>query len=169
MKKKSITLCYLLLIAGTALSQSSVNDPNIKSVFIYTFTKYISWPGDDDVFKIGVLKADQRMVTALTEMARKKSTDVRQILIEEYSNIDQIEGCEIVFIPTSQSEAFFQLRDRDTRHMLIVTEREGLGNEGSGINFIEVDGRIKFEINRAAIEEQGLKISSTLMALGIRL
>ena len=169
MKKQSITFCCLLLIAGTALAQSGVNDPNIKSVFIYTFTKYISWPGDDNIFKIGVLKADQRMVTALTEMARKKSTDARQILIEEYSNIDQIEDCEIVFIPASQSDAFFQLRDRDTRHMLIVTEREGLGSQGSGINFIEVEGRIKFEINRAVIEEQGLKVASTLMALGIRL
>ena len=169
MKKQSITFCCLLLIAGTALAQSGVNDPNIKSVFIYTFTKYISWPGDDNIFKIGVLKADQRMVTALTEMARKKSTDARQILIEEYSNIDQIEDCEIVFIPASQSDAFFQLRDRDTRHMLIVTEREGLGSQGSSINFIEVDGRIKFEINRAVIEEQGLKVASTLMALGIRL
>ena len=169
MKKISVNLCCILLFWGTVHAQSSVNDPNIKSVFIYTFTKYISWPGDDDTFKIGVLKANQRMVTALTEMARKKSTDLRQIIVEEYSNIDQIEGCEIIFIPANQSDAFFQLRDRDTRHMLIVTEREGLGRQGSGINFIEVDGRIKFEINRTAIEENGLKIASTLMALGIRI
>ena len=169
MKKIAVVLSCLLVISGTVLPQSGVNDPNIKSVFIYTFTKYISWPEDDDIFKIGVLKADQRMVTALTEMARKKSTDARQITIEEYSNIDQIKDCEIVFIPASQSEAFFQLRDRNPRHTLIVTEREGLGSQGSGINFIEVEGRIKFEINRAAIEDTGLKIASTLMALGIRL
>jgi hypothetical protein len=49
---------------------------------------------------------------------------------------------------------------------LIVTDKEGLANQGAAINFIMDGDRIKFEINKKNIEKYSLTVTSSLLALG---
>jgi hypothetical protein len=48
-----------------------------------------------------------------------------------------------------------------------VTEKEGLAKKGSGINFITVDGKLRYELNDAELDRRNIKLSGKIKSLGI--
>jgi hypothetical protein len=50
---------------------------------------------------------------------------------------------------------------------LVITDKSGLGEKGSGINFKTVDNKLKFELNQKAIEASNLKVSGALSSMAI--
>jgi hypothetical protein len=42
-----------------------------------------------------------------------------------------------------------------------------MAGKGAAINFVEVDGKIKFELNEENAESRGLKIAGSLASLAI--
>ena len=49
--------------------------------------------------------------------------------------------------------------------MLVVTESEGALADGSMVNFVLVDGRVRFEVGLDAARRGGLTLSSRLLAV----
>ena len=49
---------------------------------------------------------------------------------------------------------------------LLVTE-DDLINQGAAISFVLINSKLKFKINKIKVEQAGLKVSSTLLAVGI--
>jgi hypothetical protein len=53
----------------------------------------------------------------------------------------------------------------NARSTLLVTESAGALRLGSAINFLIVDGQVRFELSLEAAEQHGLKLSSRLVAV----
>ena len=49
--------------------------------------------------------------------------------------------------------------------MLTVTESDGALSQGSMINFVIVDRRVRFEVGLESAEKNGLRLSSRLLAV----
>ncbi|NJM94847.1 MAG: YfiR family protein [Cytophagales bacterium] len=74
----------------------------------------------------------------------------------------------MVFVPSSQSSKIGDTHSAiGNSSVLLVSEREGLINRGSHINLVIVDGKMKFELNKQAVEAQQLKVSGSLLTLAI--
>jgi hypothetical protein len=50
---------------------------------------------------------------------------------------------------------------------MVITDKNGLGEKGSNINFKTVGGKLKFELNQAAFDKNKLKVSSQLVSMAI--
>lgn len=146
-------------------------DPNakIKVVFIYNFTKYIEWPtaykkGD---FIIGVLGSTS-LLPDLENLAKTKTIGSQKCVVKSFASVKEIEKCHILFIPIEKSDDL-ELVLKKTKGMstLLVTEKAGLAKKGSVINFINVENKQKFELNKTNASKNGLIVSSNLMSLGI--
>ena len=55
----------------------------------------------------------------------------------------------------------------NSKPVLIVTDKPGLAKKGAAINFVELDGKIKFELNQQNAESRGLKVAGALTSLAI--
>jgi hypothetical protein len=53
-----------------------------------------------------------------------------------------------------------------SRNILTVGEFQGFATRGGAINFYIESNKVRFEINLAAAQHEGLKISSQLLSLG---
>jgi hypothetical protein len=79
---------------------------------------------------------------------------------------DSLAGVHILFISRADPARLGQwLRMVQGRPVLIVTEIEGALAQGSMINFILSEGRVRFEISPAAADRSGLVLSSRLLAV----
>jgi hypothetical protein len=54
-----------------------------------------------------------------------------------------------------------------TNKTLVITEKKGALNEGSAINFVIVDNKLKFELKVSNATKNGLKVSSNLETMAI--
>lgn len=146
-------------------------DYKFHSVFIYNFTKYVEWPdsyksGD---FVIGVL-GKTPLNDYLEAMAQTKKVGNQALKIKKYNDPSAIDKCHIIFIPKDKSGELNAVKKAlGSQPTLVITEKEGLGSQGSGINFVQIDGRWKFELNESAVSSQNLKVSSELKRLAILL
>jgi hypothetical protein len=51
--------------------------------------------------------------------------------------------------------------------ILIVTGKEGYGQLGSVINFVESDGKVLIELNEKQASKRGLEMSATLKEIAV--
>jgi hypothetical protein len=62
------------------------------------------------------------------------------------------------------------LRKVNSQATLLITEKEGWGQQGSDINFvISEEGKYKFELNQNAVKKHNLKVATSISALAILL
>ena len=157
-------LLVFLLSVGVSMSSLMAQNHQVYPVFIYSFAKYIKWPDADSNgdFVIGIV-GDSPINETLKKMASLKKINTRLIRVVEFQSVDEVGKCHILFIPEGESENFEQIKGRiEGTSTLLLTEKEGMGEKGSAINFVTKDKSLLFEINEAAANLAGLKISSEL-------
>lgn len=157
---------FIVMIAGeTALAQKE----KYHSIFIYNFSKYVKWPNEQSNgdFVIGVYGSSE-IVNDLKVMAASKKVNGQNIRIEEFNSMEKVGSCHILYIAANESDKINQIVGATKGSpVLIVTDEPGMAQKGSVINFVEVGGKIKFELNQQTAESRGLKVSSSLTTLAI--
>ncbi len=159
----------VLLVLVVLLFGSSVRAQNyqLHAVYIYSFIKYVQWPGENESFTIGVL-GDTPLLSHLEKMAASKKAGNRPIVIVKFQSVESIKPTNILFVSNTTSEEIDSLLEKSEKNnSLLITEKEGLGMAGSAINFVERNGKLAFELNKSSIDNAGLKVSSELSRLAI--
>lgn len=161
---QKIVLLALFSIAGTAVYAQNYQ---LHTVYIYSFIRYVQWPDDNGDFVIGVL-GDSPIIEHLEKMAASKKAGARNIVVKKFSGQSEISKTHILFISKSSSDVLPQIKDKSAaNHTLLITEKEGMGMQGSAINFVERNSKLAFELNKSSVDDAGLKVSSELTRLAI--
>jgi len=138
-------------------------------MFLYHFIKYIDWPDDDTNtdFNIAVLN-DNTMYQLLKSTLENAERKGRKILISKINASDDIDDFQVVYIPRNQSKHFATLHKKSTDlNLLFITDKNGIIEEGSCINFKTKGNKLRFEINLKVLEERGLKVAGRLKQVAI--
>lgn len=106
------------------------------------------------------------MIEELNTIAKKRKINEQSVVIKKCSTVDELVKCQIVYIPSSKSSYLSRFSSKTKNNILIITEKTGLASKGAGINFVEVEGVLKFEINTSNITKYGLSYNSELLNFG---
>ncbi len=168
-----MVLLAILIAAGVMRTDKAVaQDVNYKaySLFVYNFMKYMEWPEEatKEGFTVGVW-GDSPIMKELQAMAANKKIKGKSIIIKKLTTIDEAVGCQMVYISSGKSNTLKTMKEKlKGKPILLVGEREGLAAKGAALSFVtQDDDTLKFDINKAAIKENNLKIATALLALGL--
>lgn len=172
MIKRISVLCVLFVVPMVMGFQTTPTDTNarVKSVFIYNFTRYVEWPTDYQTgnFIINMYGTNAAMLAELNTMAKTKTVGAQKIEIRNTTTLDGIGKCNILYVTpdvaTPLSDIVAKIKGKST---LLITEKPGFAKQGSAINFVVVENRQKFELNKANAEKYSLKVSAQLVTLSI--
>jgi len=141
----------------------------MKAAFIYNFTKYVEWKAatGENEFVIGVI-GDSPINTPLAEVVKTATVDGKKIVIKQFNKPADIGFCHILFISRNSTVPLDDILAKTAgKSMLIVSEQDGYAEQGTAINFVIVNRKLKFEANVKAINAAGLTASSQLLKLAI--
>ena len=162
-----LVVATFLLIAGVSEVFSKASDVyEIQALFLYNFTKHVEWKNTDEAFTIGVYGSPKAYEKIKSYFSDKKIwlKEVRTIQI--YSK-EELKKCHIAYMPKSSKEKILDCLDgADLSNILLVTEDDFM-EAGAAISFIYDQDKMKFKISKSKIEEVGLKVSSSLISMGI--
>lgn len=141
----------------------------IKAAFLYNFALFIEWP--EDAFKsggipftIGIL-GNHSFGDSL-EKLKGKTIRKRPVIVKQIGSIDNMGVCHLLFVSTSEKIRLPEiLAVTKKRPVLTVSDLDGFYKAGGIINFIDMDGKMRFDINLKTAQLAGLKISSQLLKL----
>ena len=168
MKKKIKLLAAALLISGCAFSQDRPMH-EVHSMMVYNFTKYVQWPDHAATgeFVIGVV-GNTDIYNTLNGWYGGKPRGTKTYIIKKFNSAADVTECHVLYIDKSKSGEFDNVNDKlKGKGTLIITDKSGLGEQGSSINFKLVDNKLKFELNQKAIEASNLKVSGALSSMAI--
>src|SRR5690606_10900405 len=169
MKKKITTLVTAaLLLAGTAFSQERpVHE--VYSMMVFNFIKYVQWPdhATSGEFGIGVV-GNADVYNTLNGWYGGKPRGAKTYIIKKFNSAAEITDYHEVYINASKRSEFDNVYNKvKGKGTLVITDKSGLGERGSAINFKTVDNKLKFELNQKAIEASNLKVSGALSSMAI--
>jgi len=167
---KSIFFVIALLFIGSITTYGQDRpEHELHSMMIYNFLKYIQWPGELNTgnFVIGVIGDDDVFNTLNTWYGNKSRGD-KTLIVKKFNSVAEISSCQLLYIGSKASSDFEEIKAKISGSpTLSITNRNGLGQKGSCINFRVVNNRLKFELNQSAVDQNNLKVSSQLTAMAI--
>jgi hypothetical protein len=167
--KKLIAMLMITLVTGSALHAQDRPMHEVYSMMVFNFTKYVQWPDHTEggEFVIGVI-GNTEVYNTLQGWYGGKPKGTKTFVIKKFSNASEVTDCHVVFIDKSKSGEFETVNNKvKGKGTLVITDKNGLGEKGSGINFKTIDNKLKFELNQKAIETSNLKVSGALSSMAI--
>lgn len=165
----ALRLLFLVWIACISTSAGMLKENySFHSIYIYNFAKYIQWPNPGTELIIGVSGGNPEIMEALEKMAYLKSTPELKLIVRKVQSPGDVAACHILYVPQTESSKAGIYAARTDGGRLIVTEGEGMLQKGGMINFVLVGKKLRYEINREALEKAGLKVSSQLVGLAVQ-
>lgn len=176
----------LLALAGGAAAQSNaaaqahVATPanaatadQVKAAYLYRFGAYVEWPPGafaqpDAPFVLAVIGAE-RVHTELLALAAGRTVQGHRVIVQHLTPRQTPIEAHLVFLGGDlRDDVAGVLTTLQGRPVLVVTDLiEGIPG-GAMLNFVVTTDRVRFEASPAAAEKAGLKMSSRLLTVAVR-
>lgn len=144
----------------------------VKGAFLSKFGLYTEWwdvaanPAGRP-FRLCILGEDP-FGPMLDEIAGEQLIKGRKIELRRLKTVGKEPGCQILYIASSESARVEQILDTvQGSGALTVTDGRPTDAPAGIINFILKDDRVRFDINDEMAAQNGISISSTLLALAV--
>jgi hypothetical protein len=160
----------LLLPTGVALSQETL-EASVKAAYLFKFLAYVDWPAAalpnaDSPQVIGIMDADD-VHAELQRLVAGRQVNGHPLIARKLISGESVEGLHVLYLGrnTKLSSVMPALRGQPS---LTVTDAPAGLAEGAVLNFVLVQGRVRFEASLPAAERAGLKLSARLLAVAER-
>jgi len=174
-----VLVCLLMpiLVASVTVDAQAVarqaSEREIKAAYISKFGSYVEWPRQANPqsgapFRIGVV-GDEPLADDLAQMVAGRTVNGKPVTVQKLASDAPIPVFDMLFIGQAENDRLPAiLASTKGRPTLTISESHDALALGSIINFIVVDGRVRFEIAPEAAERANLSISARLLAVAYR-
>jgi hypothetical protein len=167
MKRLLLIIVTLFMLSNIGLAQ---NTAKIQSIFIYNFIKLIEWPSSykSGTFNIVVLGNDP-IYNELVQLAKAKKAGSQSIKVTKANDLGEVGNPHILYVPKAKANQVAPAKGSiGTKSTLLISDSNSGIADGADINFLIVGNKPKFEITTQGANAKKLKISSSLLNLGIK-
>jgi hypothetical protein len=179
LRQARLLLVAAVLVAGAAIwpvsparAQDEVlqTEKRIKAAFLYKFIGYIDWPAasfprPDSPVVIGVIGAEA-LAAEVSQAVAGRTVNDRPVSVRRLKPGEALDGIHVLFVGKAESARLREIvQSAQPRSILTVTESDGALAQGSIINFVMAERRVRFEIALDSAEKSRLKLSSRLLAV----
>jgi hypothetical protein len=161
-------LAVVLALSGAAQDQKPT-DYQVKAAYLANFGRYVEkWstranPSPEDIFDLCVLGQDP-FGSILDSAVRGEKIAGSPLEAKRVEHPQEAMGCRVLFIGSpADSQLSATLAALGTAPVLTVSDSADFLKQGGMIQFVLDGNHVRFEINVAAAQRAGLKLSSELL------
>ncbi|MFT6984354.1 MAG: hypothetical protein ACJAT7_000141 [Psychromonas sp.] len=144
---------------------------SLKVAYIYNIAKFTRWPdatwnSPTAPFQLCFYSKD-RMDEELQTLQQKEISGHPIVLLQPESKLD-FQQCNVFYINTSERNRYrYILSLINQKTVLIISDDSPFFDSGGLINLVEIDQRLRFQVNRLQLVRSELQFSSKLLKLAI--
>jgi hypothetical protein len=162
----------LVVTSTLALGQDRSLEYAVKATYIYKFVPFVQWPVEAfespaTPVSLCVL-ANDTVSTLVDEAVRGRTVDGRAIVVQHVSTPLRNARCHILYVASGRAATLAQALESVRGRPVLTVADEAPGDvPGLVINLVTLRGRVRFEVDQRAAAENGLEVSSKLLALAV--
>ena len=140
----------------------------VIAAYLYRFTNYIDWPPQAHGGFVIDVYGDPGVARALRRLLPGHPIHDEIAEVREIGSARDLGEPQMLYVGEGHADFLRTVAADAGRHVLIVTdEAQGL-DVGSALNFVTVGNRVRFEVSLTAADRAGIKISSELLSVAVR-
>ena len=164
---------FAVSVASSAHAQTSStpSERQIKAAFLYRFTEYVQWP--EEAFErraaplvMGLL-ADDGVAAELAAVTAGRQVRGHPVQVRVLREGESTSGLQVLFIGAAASARIGALARATQGPVLIVSEGENALAQGSIINFVVNERRVRFEVALAPAATRSLSLGAGLLSVAL--
>jgi hypothetical protein len=171
-KALALGTLWVCVLAGRPLSAADLHGKDeVEAAFLYRFAGYVEWPpealaGQD--FTIAVMGSDN-IARELQRILPQHSLKNHPAQVRRIKRLSELHDAQILFVGPDYNDELKFIVSRVADHpVLVVSASEHGLEDGSCVNFLFVDRRVRFEVSLTAADHVGLRVSSELLSVAVR-
>jgi YfiR/HmsC-like len=153
-----------------AHGDDAYSEDSVKAAYLYRFAGYVEWPNQspDAPFVIDIL-GSPAIARELERLLPHHSIKNHPVQVREIRSLRELGNAQIVYVGTGHAQSLRALAPTPgLPAMLLVSDEEGGLSNGSALNFLTINRNVRFEVSLTAADRWGMKISSELLGVAIR-
>jgi len=155
---------------SSAQDAGAVDESRLKAAFVFRFPQFVEWPeqalADRPTLDICVTRPNP-FGTILDELVAGETLNGRPLIVRQVGARESLARCAVLYIGGDDAVAGAHLERVGTQPVLTIGDASTFLDRGGMIRLLMVDRRVRFEIDAAAADRAGLRLSSQLMRLAI--
>jgi hypothetical protein len=164
-------LCASVTLSWPQFAANLHDEDEVEAAFLYRFAGYVDWPAEalsGQDFTIAVLGSDN-IAQELERILPHHSLKNRTAQVRRIRSLEELRDAQILFVgPQFNDELKSIIARLDYRPVLVVSASDRGLEDGSCVNFLFVDRRVRFEVSLTAADHVGLRVSSELLSVAVR-
>lgn len=154
--------CVSILVP-CAFAQDVSLEYRVKAAYLLNFARFVEWPPAARSGPLTICVAGRDVFgPVLAETVRNETVEGRPLVARVI--LEPEPGCHVIFVPRGAAAQAYLRAMRETP-VLTVGETPEFLAEGGVVNFLRDGDNVRFEINPAAADRAGLRVSSRLLRL----
>src|SRR5579871_223360 len=151
--------------------QGRATESQIKAVYLYNFGKFVRWHSSStgaESFDICII-GQNSFGSVLEATVAGEHIDGNNIVVRNITSTQEAGHCKILFVSSSESQRLKALLTAVRQpNLLTVSDIPDFAERGGMIGLVNEEGRIRFEVNLAAVNDSRLTVSSELLKVAVR-
>jgi hypothetical protein len=167
------TLVGVVVLTTTAAAQSdaAANERLIKAANLARFIEYVDWPATalplpDTPYTIAVV-GEPALVDALRGIIVDRRIDGRAVHVRSVEPGEAARDVHVLFVAVSSEPAFRAALPAADDPVLVVAQFPDALNHGAALNFVVLDGHVRFEASIPAAQHRHLKLGAGLLSVAM--
>ena len=168
-------LLALALCAGAVLpvhGSEPMVEQQIKAAYLYKFATYAEWPegafdSRDSRFVIGVAGSDE-VAELLTRFVAGRTVGGHPVEVRRLERGSSLAGLHMLYVTGERGLVSDILAQARGYPVLTVTDSERAFAQGSMINFVIADNKLRFEVALRRVNTGRLRLSARMLAAAHR-
>jgi hypothetical protein len=167
-----LAMLFCVFLSPKDVMAQDVNEEQIKAVFLYNLTHFVSWPEkvmeSSPTFNIGVY-GDELFRTVLTKTVQMETKEGKKIVVSRLSRVTDItDRCRIVFISGDALTDWDALRKKiELLPILTVSDSTEFTSRGGMVGLLRQNKKIQIEVNHSVVQQADLTMSAKLLRLAL--
>jgi hypothetical protein len=166
-----LAMALLPGLAARAAAQSVAPEAEVKAAYLQKFLGYVEWPAtalaDADAPLVVGVAGDPAVHAALRSITAERQERGHAIEVRRLGDTDTVDGLHVLFVGRAANLGRWSARVQGRPVLVVTDQARGLENGGM-LNFVPVDGRIRFEASLAHAQQAGLRLGARLLTVAER-
>ena len=163
-----VGLLYVCCCSNIATAQ--IKHSKIIGGYVYNFAKNITWPNieNNSAFNITIITENEEIINEFHDMADKRQIKGEPIKLTVLNKlVTPITNAQLIFIAADKAYLFLDVFDEIEGFPILLISENYDDKRFVMINLYDADNnKVLFEINKANILNQELKINDEILLLG---
>lgn len=169
---RTLQLALILLLSSVApaLADASLSE-EVKAAYLLKLPQFITWPPAAAAAQVPVFNLCIVGETPIGDLLDRAASDVRvngkPVGIQRLEKADLNAHCQVMYIASDSQVAAQAIAAVTGNPVLTVTDsQKGEASRGV-VNFVTVNNKVRFEIDRMAADRNHLQVSSKLLTIAV--